>query len=273
MRHAHIVLAATLAASLIPQSAMAGTGIATATIDGLTFTLIDLDLTDDITPSLTFVDATSTPTLYSTVSYIPGGSQPSAYDQQRTYIDLTPDAVLSSGASSASVQGASASAGSTATSLRARSEASAAPDTLSTAVVVAEPAGLGRTFELSAKTALLIQGSYSLEASLINGESSREVASASLSFNVQLGSTIEYFYDGVLATVAQPKSENRTGQFSYTFNNATASVSTGAFRNLNAYTYVAVGAVPEANAGWLALAGLGVAGGVLARRRTQAKVG
>lgn len=273
MRRAHIVLAATLAASLIPHSAMAGTGIASATLDGLTFTLVDLDPTDDITPSLTFVDATSTPTLYSTVSRHPGASLPSEYDYQRTYIDLTPDAVLSSGASSASVQGASATAGSTATSLRARSEASATPDTLSTAVVVAEPAGLGRTFELSAKTALFIEGRYSLAASLINSGSSSEVASASLSFTAQLGSTVEYFYDGVLATGAEPKGGSRTGQFSYTFNNATAAASMGAFRNLNAYTYVAVGTVPEAGAGWLALAGLIVPAGVLARRRKQAKVG
>lgn len=273
MRRAHIVLAATLAASLIPQSAMAGTGIATATIDGLTFTLIDLDLTDDITPSLTFVEASSTPTLYSAVGHLPAPPAPAENAYQRNYIDLTPDAPLSSGTASASVHGASATAGSTASSLSARAEASAVMGTRSSAVVVAEPAGLGRTFELSAKTRLLIQGSYSLEASLIGSLSKNEVASSQLSFIAQLGSATESFHDGILLTGAQPKSESRTGQFSYAFNNDTASVSQGALLNLNAYTYVAVGAVPEADAGWLALAGLGVAGGLMARRRAQTKVG
>lgn len=276
MKHTIAVFSAAALALLSTASAHAGTGSATASLSSLTFNLIDLDLTDGVTPSLSFLagEYTGARSAYGIVYRIENDSGTDG-QQRRTFLTQEPAALLATGSATASMLGASATSNATETGFSAQSNATTGSTDIVVASAETNPTEWGRTFVLSANTALVIEGDYLLEASVLNSTNARESASASLTLVAYLKASASgsaqqaSFNDYAFASHDNPGTDQRSGRITFTFENASSSTREGFFTEVGARTYVAVGAVPEANPSLMALLGLGAMGAVVARRRQQ----
>lgn len=276
MKHPLAVFAAAAIALLSNAPAHAGTGSATATLSSLTFTLIDLDLTDGVTPSLSFLAAeyTSSRSAYGTVYRIADNASMEG-EQRRTFLTQEPVAMLATGSATASMTGATAASISSETGFSAQSNATTGNTDIVVAGAETNPTEWGRTFVISANTALMIEADYLLEASLLNRVNPQEVASASLLLEAYLkastsaGQEVKSFFDYAYTSAETGDHDQKSGHIKFTFENASSSNREGFFTQVGARTYVAVGAVPEADTSLMAMLGLGAMGAVAARRRQQ----
>jgi hypothetical protein len=269
MRSKHVPSCLLAAAGLFAASTLPAHAVATATasISVVSWTLTDLNLSDGITPSLTFSGAGSQSYLYlvgasnSISQYLPGAYQTTAASGSNVY---------GSGSASTSANGGQATVtlkGSTALGTSVNEQAYAYPSI--------------SNFTLSANTLVSFTAAYSVAASTtvgyLNGNSESAQAYTYLSMNLSSssGSDSNTASSGVFANQTYIPSTGlytgasftRSGTMELLIANRNSAAATGSF-----YSYAAVygssslaSPVPEATSG--SLLTLGLAALALGRRR------
>lgn len=255
---------------------------ASASLYDLTFTLIDLAPDDGVAPELVFTrdfDWGMGTSGTARVSRTDGsGAQTDALDDYSQ--GFSSAALLTPGEASAALEGASAKASSTSNSFAAQAVASPSPlspDKLreATAQVHAiannHPAG----FLLSAHTSLLIQGRYSVEASLDAIGASQDRARAEVTLDISFGADdasrqLVSLSRSVLVgrTPGLSLEDSASGDFAFSFYNTGQTAWQGVFGSRVVHAEASIGsAVPEPSSAALGLCVLGTSGALLARRR------
>ncbi len=282
---------ALLAALASLGSAHAATATASASIYELSFTLIDLDPTDGVAPSLTFND----PYGYGYTAY--GSAYANQNNSAGIYVNdsnsftapYAANAFVSAGSASATAGGSSATASSTNNAFSATATSTLTGDPASTS----DYGNAGATtypnnyyyynqgFTLGANTLLLVKGKYALSATVDATGTTSDYAQAYVylygSFDSGTGITQSAGLSKSMTVYGDSanylQSDSKSGTFGFSFTNYAPTAGTGSFYSsyAGAYTYVATASVPEANVLALALTGVGVAGlGGARRRRPQA---
>ena len=255
---------------------------ASASITNFTFTLIDLDPTDGIAPSIQFFDEGSL--RWS----LDSGAIVTTHDGQALNTgDIggafgSPHEVLIAGSSSVNLRTAQALAEMTTSAISLTSSASvdtAVPGHDLTSIAGATLSTLGSDgdflsdlgFSLGAKTALRVQGQYSLNATLEPGPTADNLALASLFFSLRSGDQAFSIFEVAQARADGELAVSVDRWLDFTLENSEAS-ERNAYINMRGSTesVVATGVspVPEPQTIALMLAGLG--GVAVARRRRQA---
>lgn len=273
---------------------------ASASITNLTFTLIDLDLSDGITPSVSFFSEPTGGKYGETSSGVVGmqitranGLTSQAGD---TIYDYPPSGYLLTGDISKSLNGTSSSAASSGTISgnpvgSAGNLITASTASLDTSAAQADKAVTAYSsvwsthgqFFLSANTRLVIQGTYDVSASVDGLAAVAESASAKI--NVVIGTGYyTSFYKQVSTQLQKHVSfgngltgeQSITNSFLQNIDNITSGELVG-FVATNASTSVAIVAVPEPEAWALVATGLGLLAFGSTRsqraRRRQQKLG
>lgn len=254
------------------------TASASASLTNLTFTLIDLDPTDDIAPSIVINDVGGLPryelrtqeaTLGSNAQWTTKNSTDEVYvGDWRTFF----------GAGQATVNSATGQALSEMTTSSVTTRASTSLDTSdpsqdfkraaqsdALAPCCGNMGRFGFSFDLGAKTALRLQGDYSLMAQLQPGPTAANEASAWLTL------TFGHFVWGEEAVAKQGGTLNASkfGAIDFTLSNDTALTQFHDFELWSTALAVVesrVSPVPEPTSVALLLAGLGVAAACTRRR-------
>jgi hypothetical protein len=279
---------ALLAALASLGTAHAATATASASISDLSFTLIDLDPTDGIAPSLTFND----PNGYGYSAY--GWAYASQNDSAGVYVSdnksytapYDTNAFVTPGSASATAGGSTATASSTLNGYSATATSTltgdpASPSDYGNASATTYPNNYyyyNQGFTLGANTLLLVKGKYAVSASVdATGTTSDYAYAYAYMFGTfdsgngiaQTAGLNKYVYAYGDVTSGYPLSDSKSGTFGFSFANYAPTAGTGSFYNsyTSVNTYVSTAAVPEADAWALALAGVGVAGLATTRRR------
>lgn len=235
---------------------------ATASIYDLSLTLIDLDPTDSISPSMTLENATgSAYQMWSIVrqQHWDGTivtDESNAFDQPDNFGYFSPYNTLSA----ATDKGASTSE-STSNALSTKASYSISGDHPSDVELLEAYAfiDISKNFTLSSKTLLLISGKYTVTAALDEAELRREYVGASVGFRGNFqdgGNSLQYFdfYNETHAPTLKSPKKSKSGIFGFSLVNFTNETGSGQF-SVTISSTANVSPVPEVNALILTLAG------------------
>jgi len=276
----------TLAAALLMVGTTNAAITASASVTDFSITLIDTDLSDGVTPTITFND----PYGYGYGTYVSSQAQSSDWYQgsvndYKTNYGTFQNSFLQESSTNAGVMYASTQVETTSKSIVMSasadfygSNAQYSPYYYAHAGSSAQPQGWwgnGANFTLSANTLLLVQGDYSLAvhvdgAAVSNSYGYYDNASASYSIqgSLNIPGSQQQFYSGRslcaynYAASGCPVTDGATGSFYGALFNGGATSLDGALSmsvSVSVIDYT-VTPVPEANVLALALAGLGVCG-------------
>mgnify|MGYP000175536701 CR=1 FL=1 len=270
----------TLLTSLVGGAGPAIAAQASASLYDITFTLIDLAPDDGIAPELVFTHGFDWGMGTSGTARVSRNDSSAAQtDDLGLYSQAFSAAnLLTPGEASATLDGTSAIAWSTADSLSASAQATPSSSDLhrdATAEVHAiannQPAG----FLLSANTSLLIMGRYSLAAALDATGASEDQARAHVSLDISFGADetqrqLVSLSRSVLVgrNAGQTLTDAASGDFAFSLNNSGQTAWQGVFGSRVVHAEAAVGSpVSEPHAPTLLLCTLGAWGMLNARQR------
>ncbi len=293
MKPSRIAVASSLLACILanPTQAAVLEASASVSITDLTFTLIDLDPTDGISPSIRFADwvmwrdnveigtqaqASSTDHLGKT-----HGTGQGIATGKEVY-SPSPSILFPVDETSVTAHGGQATVQTNPSSLTIRATTSLDTSGLQPDIERSAQAMLNTSgrFYLSAQTAVVIHGTYAIDTTLLPGPQQANPnkdgnhAKAMLLLAAYLGQTT-WLSDGAMIASWDRSSlnESRAGAIDFTLSNADDSESQGAL-SFDIHTSVGVDSgvtpVPEADTTLLALAGLGMLGWASQRRRRKA---
>ena len=271
-----------LGALMAPK--IVGAAQASASITDLSFTLIDLAPEDGLAPELLLTQRFDWVTGTSGSGYVThtdaAGNQ--TRDEDRFSHPFSSTNFLTPGSAQASLEGVQADAQAVNNAFQALAQAtlpSGSSDLLRTAtasvsaIALYQPAG----FLLSPNTTLLIQGRYSVHASIDPEGHDQDRALAVITLDASMASIDgSPRQQGLLSHVAQAGrsagmslESASSGEFTFTFINQTRTALAGSFGNRDAYVDVSVNApVPEPGTWAFMLTGFAALAGVADRRRT-----
>lgn len=288
MKPSRLAAAAALLACALSTPAHAAVLEASASISlkNLTITLIDLDPTDGIAPSIDFLDVGTNRYRLRSESAITDWQGTVTGSANNASLTGSQNSLLLPSQVSSGSAGAQSSAEITLSSISLKTAASLDTSTPQHDISRETTAGLISccdndtggsfvSFFLGANTALRIQGQYDLAALLQSGGASTgagQFASTGLYLNLASDDQSSWLADEAIAEI-DGVAATRSGLFDLTLSNQSGSFRSGSFAiQANAIASVdsGVSPVPEPESIALMLAGLGVAGAIGARRRQRA---
>ena len=293
MKPFRIAIAASLSACLLSApahaSAQEASALASASIKNLTFTLVDLDQTDGITPSIFFyVPSLHEPTTYSISANVnltrvsPQGI--TTHSDGDISGHITPEMYLFNGDVTRNLLGAGSSAtghsvisgdplgsgGSLETTSAVTFDKSFT--TLDRSVSVKSTVGeAGTAFRLSENTRLMITGDYVIAASLTGAVSPGDKAYVTFEIDGGTGDRENPGSERAADDLYVLSGQNlqRSGTFSLAIDNFNSLTDYG-FLRVRASTFAAISVVPEPEAWALLATGLGLLGfGSIRRQRVR----
>ena len=256
IRFASVAAACVLAISSTSALASAQSSVV---LSGVSFTLIDLNPLDGISPSFSFLSSAGNTLLSVTATETGLGTDSASRDRVGTFSfsrDLLTDLVNAS--ATGSIQGYNMSV--TGSASTAGTSYNASAFTGSTSAL---------NISLSANSLLLIQADASLLASSTYGDSASAAATLKLSYSYGSGASAVSVQDAKSKSLnigAQGGNQSAHDILSTAFLNTSGQTQKGVFSLSASVAGQAVTQVPEPETYALAIAGLGVAG-LLARRR------
>ncbi len=286
-------LLAAVASLTAVRTAHAASATASASLSELSFTLIDLDPTDGIAPSLTYIYPSTVDGSagFGTVdAYTRPGNGTDIHDYRDFAIPIVGQSFVAPGSAEATAGGAQALATTTLNALSAQAHASLTGSPLSTTdfsiasafVCPKEACYSAQEFRLSAHTQLLIQGQYALSGAVEATGKAGDFVQVAIDLGVSFAASGARTSQTVAlskfltldGTAGSAHSDAQSGSFAWRITNDGTGLGRGTIfpAVVSAYAVaVTASPVPEAHALGLALAGAGVAGVSGARRRRLAK--